>query len=475
MRSHPRPLLLLAISFAAFTSLGAQNNAPQSSSAGTRTGKARILGVVIDSLNAAPLPDADILLEGVRASTQTDSLGKFEFDSLPPGTFQVGVFHPRLDTLGLSIATQPFRVGPDSTSIVVMAIPPATTLVHDRCPGRPSASRESAIIRASAVIGQVKDPETLQPVAGAEVSIAWIELQISSQLGIRQTQRLEQDTTDALGKFKFCFLPSSLGATLKAKRGAAATAEIPISLGDRPVELGARTLLLSAADSTTRSGNAAVSGVVTLADGASNAGSRVELVGTDVVALTDARGEFTMHDLPPGSRLLIARHLGYAPQLVPVDLSSHEQPRVTIKLPKYVAVMDPVLVVARRTAALDKVGFGQRRKSATGYFIGPEQLERMHPFYATDALRMVPGLRTVRTQTGESVASTRDIGRGCVVYYVDDMLFTEMEPGDVNNFVSGHEIVAVEVYQGGLAPAQYSRGMSGCTTIVLWTRFKAGN
>ena len=468
MRSHPH--LLLAISFAAFASLGAQNSPPPASAVGPQHGRARILGVVIDSLNGSPLPGADILLEGARASAQTDSLGKFEFDSLPPGTFQVGAFHPRLDTLGLSMATQPFRVGPDSTSIVVMAVPSAATIIRDRCQGKSGASG------ASAVIGQVKDPESVQSVAGAEVSIAWLELEISKQVGIRQTPHLERDTTDKFGKFKFCGLPNSLQATLKAKRGAAATAEIPISLGDRPVELAARTLLLSAADSTTRIGNASVSGMVTLAEGASNAGSRVELVGTDVVALTDARGEFTMHDLPPGSRVLLARHLGYAPLMVPVDLSSHEHPRVTIKLPKYVAVMDPVLVVARRTAALDKVGFGQRKKSAYGYFIGPERLALMHPFYATDALRMVPGLRLVQAAHGDAVVSARDVGRrSCVTYYVDDMQFTETEPGDVNNFVTGPEIVAVEVYQSGTAPVQYSRGMSGCTTIVLWTRFKAGN
>jgi hypothetical protein len=48
-----------------------------------------------------------------------------------------------------------------------------------------------------------------------------------------------------------------------------------------------------------------------------------------------------------------------------------------------------------------------------------------------------------------------------------------MEPGDVNNFISGGEIVAAEVYQSGLAPAQYVRPGSGnCTTIVLWTRFR---
>jgi hypothetical protein len=220
-----------------------------------------------------------------------------------------------------------------------------------------------------------------------------------------------------------------------------------------------------------KSGNATVSGVVFL-EGVPGPGSRVELVGTEIIALTNAKGEFTLRNLPSGSRILLARHLGYAAQMQPVGLSSHEQPHVTIKLPKYVAVMDPVLVTARRTAALDKVGFGTRRKSAPGYFIGPERLEKMHPLYITDVLRMVPGLRVVPGPYGETVTSTRDNGDGCVQYYVDEMPFTEMQPGDVRDFVNADEVVAVEVYQSGNAPPQFTRALGNCTTIVLWTRFK---
>jgi hypothetical protein len=457
--------LLTAISFIALAPLGAQNNAPPVSSTGPATGKVRILGVVIDSLNGGALAGADILIEGQRGSATTDSLGRFEFDSLPPGNFQLGVFHPRLDTLSLSIVTRPFHVGPDSTSVVMIAVPSAPTIIRQKCPPPSGAPRMSA------VIGQVRDPESLQPVARAEVSIAWTEFEISKEVGIRRTPHLLTDSTDKLGEFKFCGLPSSLQATVQARRGSAATAEVPVSLGDRPVELSARTLLLSSADSTAKSGNATVSGVVLL-EGAPSAGSRVELIGTEIVTLTDAKGEFTLRNLPSGSRVLLARHLGYAAQMQPVDLSSHEQPRVTIRLPKYVAVMDPVLVTARRTAALDKVGFGTRRKSAFGYFIGPERLERMHPFYITDVLRMVPGLRIIHGPQGDVVTSTRDIRGSCVQYYVDDMPFMEIEPGDVNTFVNGGEVVAVEVYQSGTAPPQYTRGGGSCTTIVLWTRFK---
>ena len=57
-------------------------------------------------------------------------------------------------------------------------------------------------------------------------------------------------------------------------------------------------------------------------------------------------------------------------------------------------------------------------------------------------------------------------------YYVDGMPWQSAEPGDINNFVNGNEVVGVEVYAGPGTPAEYSRGMQDCTTIVLWTKFK---
>ena len=98
--------LFAAISLLAFAPVGAQNPAPNPS-AGAKTGKAQILGIVVDSLNGGFLSAASIMIDGMKASAETDSLGKFVFDNLAPGTFQLGVFHPRLDTLSLSIVTRP--------------------------------------------------------------------------------------------------------------------------------------------------------------------------------------------------------------------------------------------------------------------------------------------------------------------------------------------------------------------------------
>ena len=441
--------LFMAVALIAFAPpLGAQNNTAPTPPAGSKTGKAQIVGVVVDSLNGRYLSGADVVIEGARATLLTDSLGKFKIDSLPPGTYQVGVFHPLLDTLGITLSTQPFHIGPDSSSFVLLAIPSAATIIRGLCPIRPGAKGTSA------VIGHVNDPETLQPVAGAEVSIAWDEIEVSKEFGLRRTSRLVRDSTDGSGAFKICGLPSSLRATLQARRGSAVTAEIPVSLGNEAARLFARTLLLSPADSGTKIGNATVFGVVVLEGSPTNAGSRIELVGSDIVAMTNEKGEFTMRNLPSGSRVLLARHLGFGPEIVPVDLSSRQQKRVTIKLSKFAEVMDPVLVIARRSAALDKIGFTQRQKSGLGYYIGPERLQNMHPSHISDILSQAPGVRDK-----------------CVQYWVDDMPYWEAEPGDINYFVSGSEVVAVEVYQNIDTPGRYMRP-GVCTMVILWTRFK---
>ena len=444
-----------------------QTAAPNGSPAKTT---AEISGVVVDSLHSRYLAGADVIIEGVKGSLVTDSAGNFKVDGLPPGTYQIGVFHPMLDTLNISLASRPFRVGPDSASFVILSVPSAATIIRGACPAYSAGQGRSA------VIGHVNDPETLQPVVGAEVSIAWIQIDISTKTGIKRTPHVLRDTTNAAGAFQLCGLPNSMQASLQARKGTAATSEVPVALGDAPTELLARTLLLSRAASSATTGNATVSGKVVLEGNPKNGVSRVELVGTDVVAMTNDAGEFTMTNLPSGSHVLLARHLGYGAATAAVDLNARAPQKVAITLPKFVALMDPVLVVARRNASLDRVGFSQRKKSANGYFLGPEQLQQIHANYLTDIFRRIPGLRVSSSGFDEVVSSSRGAsslsGGDCVQYYLDDMPWLSASPGDITSFVNGSEVVAVEVYHGASAPAQYTRGLGGCTTIVLWTRFK---
>jgi hypothetical protein len=404
--------------------------------------------VVVDSLNGGFLSDADIMVQGGPTMLQTDSLGRFRIDSLTPGMYQVGVYHPRLDTLGLMLATEPFRVGPDSSTFVVLAVPPAEAMIRAMC------RVESGAQVASAIVGHVNDPETLQPIVGAEVSAAWDEIEVSRKSGVRSTPRLVRASTNKSGAYVLCGLPSALHATLQARRGLAVTSEIPITLGNKPTQLVGRTLLLSSRDSWRENGNAIVSGVVALEGSATNAGSRVEVVGTDLAVRTNDNGEFSIRNAPSGSFTLLARHVGFAAEVVPVNLSSRQETRVTIKLPKFVEMMDPVLVTARKMSALDKVGFSKRRKAHFGSYLGPEDLQNIHLTKLTDIFSHVP------------VNFDK-----CVQYWVDDALYQEIEPGDINNYLAGSEVIAAEVYQNLNTPAQYMR-FGGCTIVVLWTRLK---
>jgi hypothetical protein len=412
------------------------------------TGKAHVVGVVADSLNGGFLSGADVVVQGSPVTLQTDSLGRFRIDSLTPGMYQIGVYHARLDTLGLMLATEPFRIGADSSTFVFLTVPSAEAMIHAMCPV------QSDTKAASAIVGHVNDPETRQPVEGAEVSLAWDEIDVSKKFGIRRASRLVHANTNKSGAYVLCGLPNSLHATLQARRGLAVTGEIPIALGNRPTELIGRTLLLSPRDSWRPTGNATVSGVVSLEGSPTNAGSRIELVGTDIVVRTNDNGEFTIRNAPSGTHALLARHIGFGAEIVPVDLSSRTEKRVTIKLPKFVAVMDPVLVTARRMSALEKVGFTQRQKAGFGRFLGPDRLQNIHLRNPTDIFAHIP-----------------IVFDKCVQYWVDDMLYQELEPGDINLYVSGSEIVAAEVYPNLNTPARYMR-FGGCTIVVLWTRLK---
>src|ERR1700674_4365912 len=117
------PLSLVAAFavYAAGAPLLAQQKTPPAPASAAKKGNATIAGVVVDSLNGRYLSGADVVVQGAKASLVTDSLGNFRIDSLPPGTYQVGVFHPMLDTLGISLASAPFRVGTDSVSVILLA------------------------------------------------------------------------------------------------------------------------------------------------------------------------------------------------------------------------------------------------------------------------------------------------------------------------------------------------------------------
>lgn len=426
-----------------------------------------ITGVALDSLHGRPLSGAEVLVDGVSRIIITDSLGKFTIDSLPAGRYQVGIFHPLLDSLGLSLSSPPFFLGPDSTSIVRLGVPSAATLVAQTCKARPRSLGNSAIF------GRLMDPDTYEPVPRADVSIVWVQYEASKERGVHQTPRLVRDSTDANGVFRLCGLPSELDARLQANYRGVMTADVPMAISPADGDFVIRPLYVSRADTLgPRAGRAVISGRVTFAGGQPAANSRVEIVGSKAAGITNERGEFLLSGAPSGTQLLLVRHLGWSAQAIPVDLTIHKPRRVVVQLQKFIPVMDPVLVTARAEKALESVGFTQRQRSGTGRFVSAEEIARRNPIYLSDVLRTVPGLTTRPTRGQPEVVSTRGgsiSNPGCVNYVVDGFQWRSAG-GDANDFVNPREVAGIEVYQASNVPAQFVEPGQSCTTIVIWTK-----
>jgi hypothetical protein len=456
-----KPFLSFLLVASMVSSLGADAQQPVK-----RT--SRIVGVALDSLHLRPLVGADVMISGVTHSIVTDSIGRFEADSLPAGNYQVGLFHPLLDSLGISLGTPVFALGPDSTSLVTLTVPPAQILIAQTCKAR------LRTLGNSVIFGRLLDPDTFEPIPNAEVSVAWTEYEVSKETGVRQTPRLLRDSTDAQGDYRICGLPTDLNARLQARYRGSVTADVPVQTSSEGADFLIRPLYISRADSGARNGKAMISGRVTFTGGQPASASRVEIVGSTAATLTDERGEFSLSGAPSGTQMLLVRHLGWTAREVPVDLSVSKPQQVAVQLQKYVPMMDPVVVTARAEKALDRIGFTERQKSGMGHFLNAKQIDERNAFRLSDILRTVPGLRVQTNGTEDVITSTRGGslgGSSCVTYYVDGMAFQPLSGGDANDFVNPNEVAAIEVYQASFVPAQFmSPSGQACTTIVVWTK-----
>jgi hypothetical protein len=372
--------------------------------------------------------------------------------------------HPLLDSLYLSLATPPLRVVPDSTTEILMAIPSLATLIGSECP---PATKQ---LGPAMFFGRVLDAETLQPAPRVRVTLVYTELAAGTDIGLRRMARVRAATSDARGYYRICGLPAGLeDATLQAEHGRVKTAEVPVALGE---SLGLRSLLIRpVSDSLVTTGFSVVSGQVfdTIAMPVANA--QVSVEGAAPVTTTNARGEFVLDSLPGGTQALVVRRVGFAPGRTIVDIAAGAPQRVALRLERAVPRLDPVRVTAQADA-LSRVGFEERQKRGMGAFLGPEDIQRLQPQLVTSALRTLPGLRVVPTGTGGyTVQSSRGAGMGCITYWVDGAPFREMSPGDVDNAFPASQLAAIETYQPGMTPPQFtSPGMSSCTAVVIWTQ-----
>ncbi|HMA20952.1 MAG TPA: carboxypeptidase regulatory-like domain-containing protein [Gemmatimonadaceae bacterium] len=426
---------------------------------------ATIDGVAVDSLHNDVLRGATLAIDNVSTLAFSDSLGRFHIDSVPIGTRIIRVIHPILDSMGIDLHTPPLQFAAGQTFNVVVGIPSAKTLIAKTC------SREDRRLGPAALLGTVQFDASNAPAAGAQVILQWIEVYVVGRKiqsdPVRRTVVVGQT-----GRFQLCGLPEDLGGTLIAVNGRDSTDIVDVEL-DSP--LGVVGLSLpdpeprgALATTASRRATAVLTGRVVDPQGAPIARARVAANGDSVAVLSDVDGRFTLQNLRGGTRAISVRRLGFEPTSVGVSLHAQRTVDITIKLARFVTMLDTVVVIARRNYALERTGFTRRKQAGTGYYLTPEQITRQHAYELTSLLSTAPMLRRSYVNGRPVITGRpRGIGGGCVDWVIDGMPW----PADaVDEFIWPDEVAAIEVYSNAFAPAEFRRTLDNCEMVVLWTK-----
>ena len=217
---------------------------------------------------------------------------------------------------------------------------------------------------------------------------------------------------------------------------------------------------------------AVVAGRVTGETGFAVRGADVALDGTAFHATTDDNGEFRLDGVPAGNFTVRARRLGFRPEELHLTVPSSGIDNLSLKLSVVAQELQPVMVNARTVKFTGRLaGYYERLERRTsGVFITREEIERDHPRTLNQLLQRTPGITTSRQRDGSTGLRMRDRTCAPLVWLDGSALSTGQV--DLDTFEPS-TLEGIELYLGSTgAPARYSwsRDLSNCGTILLWTR-----
>jgi hypothetical protein len=438
----------------------------------------RVEGVVFDSVHARPLAGAHVGAVGtgsqseMRRETTTDSAGRYRIDSLPLGRYLVGFESALLDSLEVTLSPREATVTPGQVAMLDLALPSAAKLRSAVCLGA-ALPPETGVI-----YGHVMSAETESPLAGVSLAMAWRDLSVERKKRLRTINREGSASvvTDKDGWYRMCGVPTGTWVSMQIqgdkRSGPVLRTRVDDTLGiairHLSLATGSSRSSETSADSPASaplSGTATLSGVVRGPGGAPVASAEVRVRGARADARTDALGAFTLRGLPAGTQELEVRRVGYALEVVPVELRSGTTATVNVVMRRIVN-LDSVVIVASRPKYKD---FYAHMSAGWGRFLGPEEIGRQRVSRTSDIVQKFPFFTVDQRGYRAVVMSMSPLSLGpCRATIVIDGMRVLENPTSVND-VHPAEIGAIEVYRwADMAPPEY--GGNACGTIAIWTK-----
>lgn len=417
-----------------------------------------VSGVVYDSVARAPLAQAVVQLvpneNATRPRTVTsDSLGRYAIDRLADGHYLIGFFHPMLDSLGLEPPVKEVFLRDGAALRVDLSVPSPTRIRATIC-GAAAPTDSGAII-----IGFTRQAGDGRPAPHVRITGEWHELSFTANGIVASTPRIASVSLEN-GWFAMCGVPRGGIMGLIASRGedSSGVVEIQVPMGG----FARRDLYIAA--TPTANGDLRLRGTVR------RASTNEPIAGAQVVVVdgpfttTSEQGEWVLANVPAGTRMLEVRAVGLYPERFPVDVVA-DAPPIHVTLNTLRAVLDTIHIQAVRVGGMR--GFDDRRRTGHGHYLTARDLTRFPNRRMSDILRFQPGVRVERKDDGSTALFIRSAGCEAELYIDGHYMFNG---ADLDAWVRPEHVAGIEIYDAAMAPPQFQRPLSGCGSIVIWTK-----
>ena len=426
---------------------------------GIARGQVAVSGTVRDSVASGPLRGAVVQIvadssNAIPRSVVADSVGRYRIDAVGRGRYLIGFFHPMLDSLSLEPILRQVEVA-DSPVTVDLGIPSSGRLRTVFC-----GSRQGA-----AFVGVVRDAEKSEPIAGASVIAEWLDVVIGRGSVAQRPSQLVA-TTGANGWFAFCGVPAPGVLAVHARRGNDSTDLVDLTM---PAGGFARRDLYVSSRSDARLSGRVVN------DKGDPVGSAMISLASGARARANPQGEWTLDGLKAGTRILDVRAIGYYPSRRPVDVIAGAGP-VQVVMGTFEAVLDTLRIKATGIRGVDEGGFEERRRSlGFGKFLSEEEIRRQSPVQTSDLFTRIAGLRvypdTFLMRGAFADGFSGSMGDCNPAIFIDGTRMPSASRTELDSWVQPGNISGMEVYPD-VPPPQFQDPLSGCGSIVIWTKRK---
>jgi Carboxypeptidase regulatory-like domain len=445
----------------------------------------RIVGVVWDSVSVRPLPGATVRIvraddPSIGRSALSDSVGKFQIDSVESGSWLASFLHPVTDSLRFDPAVLRIAIIDSAVVSLTLATPSARTLVGMIC-GRALAHDLGVIT------GEIRGASDDALLANAAVSVEWPEWVLQKGKMITEQRRIVAKT-DTLGSFAMCGVPA--GSTLRAVSwsGADSTGAIEVSVSDagyarQDFSIAAIERVRLAVDSTTdsalvttvRRGRAIIRGRVTTTDGRPLSNAVVRIIGSGSQVRTAVDGAFVVSDAGAGTQAIEARAIGYQPYRKMLALRESGEASVLLALATQQVSLDTVRVIAGRTMVPVVRAIERRSRTGLGKTLDAAFVRDRAVLFVTDALRGINGVTVHQVGGfGQAVMMREITGKPCFASIFVDAIRVQFQLSTlvtIDDLVRPSDIAAIEVYpRATMAPAEFLTMDTGCGVVAVWTK-----